>query len=76
MLLGALGPSLLGNMLAGKGFIRAGDRTARVAHGFKRSSFLKKNISPYPLRNFEAQMYYQNEPRFNGVYSREICLKK
>ena len=24
----------------------------------------------YPLTNFEIQKYYQNEPRFNGVYSR------
>ena len=26
-------------------------------------------IPPRPLTNFE--MYYQNEPRFNGVYSRD-----
>ena len=33
---------------------------------------LKKfSIPPHPLRNFEMQMYYQNEPRFNGVYSRD-----
>ena len=25
---------------------------------------------PHPLTNFEIQKYYQNEPRFNGVYSR------
>ena len=24
---------------------------------------------PYLLNNFEIQKYYQNEPRFNGVYS-------
>ena len=24
----------------------------------------------HPLTNFEIQKYYQNEPRFNGVYSR------
>ena len=23
----------------------------------------------HPLTNFEIQKYYQNEPRFNGVYS-------
>ena len=28
-------------------------------------------IPPHPLRNFEMQMYYQNEPRFTGVYSRD-----
>ena len=26
---------------------------------------------PYPLTNFEIQEYYQNEPRFNGVFSRD-----
>ena len=25
---------------------------------------------PLPLTNFEIQKYYQNEPGFNGVYSR------
>ena len=25
---------------------------------------------PHPLTNFKIQKYYQNEPRFNGVYSR------
>ena len=25
---------------------------------------------PHPLTNFEIQKYYQNEPRFNSVYSR------
>ena len=24
----------------------------------------------HPLTNFEIQKYYQNEPKFNGVYSR------
>ena len=28
-------------------------------------------ILPHPLTNFEIQKYYQNEPRFNGVYSRD-----
>ena len=26
-------------------------------------------MSPHPLTNFETQKYYQNEPKFNGVYS-------
>ena len=26
---------------------------------------------PHPLTNFQTQKYYQNEPRFNGVYSRD-----
>ena len=28
-------------------------------------------IPPHPLTNFEIEAYYQNEPRFNGVYSRD-----
>ena len=28
-------------------------------------------IPPHPLTNFEIQEYYQNEPRFNGVFSRD-----
>ena len=27
-------------------------------------------IPPHPLINFEIQEYYQNEPKFNDVYSR------
>ena len=30
---------------------------------------------PHPLTNFEIQKYYQNEPRFNGVYSRDNLQK-
>ena len=26
---------------------------------------------PHPLTNFEIQGYYQNEPRFNGFFSRD-----
>ena len=26
---------------------------------------------PHPLTNFEIEEYYQNEPRFNGVFSRD-----
>ena len=29
----------------------------------------------YLLTNFEIQKYYQNEPRFNGVYSRDNLPK-
>ena len=31
---------------------------------------------PHPLANFEIQKYYQNEPRFNGFYSRNNLPKK
>ena len=30
----------------------------------------------YPLINFEMQKYYRNEPRFNGVYSKNNMPKK
>ena len=33
-------------------------------------------MPPHPLKNFEIQKYYQNEPRFNGVYSRNNLPKK
>lgn len=31
-------------------------------------------IPPHPLNNFEIQRYYQNEPKFNGIYSRDNLL--
>ena len=33
-------------------------------------------IPPHPLTNFEIQKYYQNEPIFNGVYSRNNLPKQ
>ena len=30
---------------------------------------------PHPLTNFEIKIYYQNEPIFNGVYSRDNLPK-
>ena len=33
-------------------------------------------IPPYPLTNFEIQKYYKNEPKFNGVFSRNNLPKK
>ena len=32
-------------------------------------------MPPHPLNNIEIQKYYQNEPRFNGVYLRNNFLK-
>ena len=32
-------------------------------------------MPPHPLTNFEIQKYYQNEPRFNGVYSGDNLTK-
>ena len=33
-------------------------------------------IPPHPLTNFEIQKHYKNEPRFNGVFSRNNLPKK
>ena len=33
-------------------------------------------MPPHPLTNFEIRKYYQNEPRFNGVYSRDNLQKR
>ena len=33
-------------------------------------------MPPHPLTDFEIEMYYQNEPRFNGVFSRNNLPKK
>ena len=73
MLLGTLGASLLGDIfskgLSGKGVIRAGEGTIRAGYGSKRPSLKTFLTLPvHPLTNFEIQEYYQNEPRFNGVF--------
>ena len=64
MLLGTLGASLLGNLLSGKGIVRAGE-------GIKKKSLMP----PRSLTNFERRNYYENEPRFNSVYSRNNLPK-
>ena len=33
-------------------------------------------IPPHPLTNFEIQKYYENEPIFNGVYSKNNLPNK
>ena len=33
-------------------------------------------MTPHPLTNFELQAYYQNEPRFIGVYGRDNLPNK
>ena len=32
-------------------------------------------MTPHPITNFEIQNYYQNELKFNGVYSRNNLLR-
>ena len=72
MLLGTLGASLLGDIFSGKGVIRAGEGTIIAGYGSKRPSLkIFLTLPPHPLTNFEIQEYYQNDPRFNGVFSRD-----
>ena len=79
MLLGTLGATLLRNILAGKGAIATsqGRGVNGVGEGIVRAGYgNKKNkmdllMPPDRLTNFEIQKCYQNEPRFNGVYSRD-----
>ena len=33
-------------------------------------------MQPHPLSNFEIQTFYQNEPKFNGVYFKNNLPKK
>ena len=63
MLLRTLAPSLLGNALAGRGVIRAGEGTITTSKS-------------HPLINFETQIFSQNGPKLNGVYSRHNLYKK
>ena len=81
-LVGTLGSILLGNLLSGKGIVRAGSGhrslNSSTSYGNKngkgivRAGYGKKMgflMSLHLLTNFEIQKYYQNEPRFNSVYS-------
>ena len=82
MLLGTLAESLLGNLLtggkgmmrAGNGVVRAGDGIVRAGEGSKKTS-LSLLLPFHPLTNIEISEYYANEPRFNGVYSRDNLPK-
>ena len=80
MLLGTLGASLLENLLAGKGIVRAasGNKKGKgiVGAGTGNKTRMGFLVAPRPLTNFELEMYYQNEPRFNGVFSRNNLPKK
>ena len=85
MLLGTLEASLLGNVLTGgKGIMRAGEGSLAnrtKGEGIVRAgSGSKKHLNlllPFqPLTNIEISEYYKNEPRFNGVYSRNNLPNK
>ena len=76
MLLGTLGTRLLGNLLSGgKGIMRAGDGIVRAGEGSGSKKNLNLLLPFHPLTNIEINEYYKNEPRFNGVYSRNNLPK-
>ena len=76
MLSGTLGASLLGNLLTGgKRIVRAGDGIVRAGSGSKKTP-LNSLLPFHPLTNKEISEYYKNEPRFNGVYSRNNLPNK
>ena len=76
MLLGTLGASLLDNLLTGgKCIVRAGDGIVRAGSGSKKKN-LNSLLPFHPLTNIEISEYYKNEPRFNGVYSRDNLPNK
>ena len=74
MLLGTLGASLLDNLLTGKGMMRAGEGI--VTAGEEAKNPLNSLLPFHPLTNIEINEYYKNEPRFNGVYSRNNLPEK
>ena len=58
MLLGAWATGILGNAITGEDKWR---------HNYSSWKIL---IPPHSLTNFETKKYYQNGPKFNGVYTR------
>ena len=77
MLLGALGASLLGNMLAGKGFIRAGEGTAKVGYVSKRSSSKRSSLKDLRFKKFfDSTLKCKCIVKINGVYSTDNLLDK
>ena len=77
MLLDTLGASLLGNLLSGgKGIMHAGDGIVRAEEGSGSKKKLNSLLPFHSLTNIEISEYYKNEPRFNGVYSRNNLPNK
>ena len=61
MLLGTLGVCLLGNLLTGKGTMEQLEQV--------------KIFNATPSFNFEIQKHYENQPKFNGFFSRNNLSK-
>ena len=75
MLLRKLGASLLGNLLTGKGMMRAGEGIVRAGEGSGSKKKQNLLLPFHPLTNIEINEYYANEPKFNDVYSRNNLPK-
>ena len=76
MLLGTLSPSLLGNLLAGKGVIQADEVTTGAgATSTSRRQEHDFLVVLHPSTNFEIQIYCQKGLRFNGIYTRNYSPK-
>ena len=65
MLLETLGAGLLGNLLTGKGMMRAGEGIVRAGEGAKKNPKFAVTFS-----------FINYEPRFTGVYSRNNLPNK
>ena len=74
-LVGTSGSILLANVLSGMGIVRTSSGNKK-GKGIIRAGYGKEWHS-HPLKSFEIQKFYQNEPRFNlFFFKRLICLKK
>ena len=57
----------------GKGIVRAGEGVVTASEGVKKN--LNLLLPFHPLTNIEISEYDKNEPKFNGVYSRNNLPK-
>ena len=65
-------------MRAGDGIVRAGEGNvvSRARGDRSKKKSLNLLLPFHPLTNIEISEYYKNEPRFNGVYSRNNLPNK
>ena len=69
MLIGTLGTTLLRNLLSGKG------ERSNPSWRWSNQSWIEFFMLRHSLNNFEMQMYYQSQLRFEGIYSRNNLRK-
>ena len=72
MLLGTLIASMLENIFTGNGAMRAGEGVIRAGRGIIIWIIWIKIFSSTPsFNNIQITKYFNYEPRFNGIYSRD-----